>query len=55
MFCLHPQISGPDDLFKKPMAPLKKDEKSKVGNFIQQMLHYNPYLVSDSLRLPSSE
>ncbi|KAK5934100.1 hypothetical protein CgunFtcFv8_014523 [Champsocephalus gunnari] len=23
------KISGPDDLFKKPMAPLKKDEKSK--------------------------
>lgn len=25
------QISGADDLFKKPLAPPKKDEKSKVG------------------------
>lgn len=30
-FTLHIyQISGADDLFKKPLAPPKKDEKSKV-------------------------
>ena len=39
ILCLRPQISGGDDLFKKPLAPAKKDEKSKVSTNVQSTLH----------------
>lgn len=45
---LFPQISGADDLFKKPLAPPKKDEKTKV-RVLWVEPGVEPFVIQDSL------